>query len=130
MIVDDNIDVIVSLKYGLEDQTKEYQVIGAESGKQCLEILQLDPIPDIIILDIMMPGMSGWDVFNRIKKKNGGIIGVGDHPERKAHVLGTRNREHHETFQQGERPTHRPNEKAQVDRYSHHRHLWGDLRGG
>ena len=68
MIVDDNIDVIVSIKYGLEDQTKEYQVIGAESGKQCLELLQHNPIPDLIFLDIMMPEMSGWETYEKIKE--------------------------------------------------------------
>ncbi len=68
MIVDDNIDVIVSIKYGLEDQTKEYQVIGAESGKQCLDLLQNNPIPDLIFLDIMMPDMSGWETYEKIKE--------------------------------------------------------------
>jgi two-component system response regulator VicR len=68
MIVDDNVDVIVSIKYGLEDQTKEFQVIGVESGKQCLELLQHNPIPDLIILDIMMPDMSGWETYEKIKE--------------------------------------------------------------
>ena len=68
MIVDDNVDVIVSIKYGLEDQTKEFQVIGAESGKQCLELLQNNPIPDLIFLDIMMPEMSGWETYEKIKE--------------------------------------------------------------
>ena len=68
MIVDDNVDVIVSIKYGLEDQTKEFQVIGAESGKQCLELLQNNSIPDLIFLDIMMPEMSGWETYEKIKE--------------------------------------------------------------
>ena len=68
MIVDVNVDVIVSIKYGLEDQTKEFQVIGAESGKQCLELLQNNPIPDLIFLDIMMPEMSGWETYEKIKE--------------------------------------------------------------
>jgi len=68
MIVDDNADVIVTVKYGLEDQTKEYQVIGAESGKQCLALLQENQIPDLIFLDIMMPEMSGWETFEKIRE--------------------------------------------------------------
>lgn len=67
MVVDDNNDVIMSIRYGLEDLSKEYQVIGAESGKQCFDILQQNQIPDLIFLDIMMPEMSGWQIFDRIK---------------------------------------------------------------
>jgi CheY-like chemotaxis protein len=71
MIVDDNADVILSLKYGLEDAAKnEYQVIGAESGKQCLALLQRNQIPDLILLDIMMPEMSGWETFDKIKQND------------------------------------------------------------
>jgi CheY-like chemotaxis protein len=68
MVVDDNLDVIMSIKYGFEDITKEYQVIGAESGKQCLDLLQNNQTPDIILLDIMMPEMSGWETFDKLKE--------------------------------------------------------------
>ncbi len=70
MVVDDNSDVIVSIKYGLEDQTKEYQVIGADSGRQCLELLEKKTIPDLIFLDIMMPDMSGWETYEKIKEND------------------------------------------------------------
>ena len=70
MIVDDNSDVVTTVKYGLEDQTKEYQVIGAESGKQCLALLQQNQIPDLIFLDIMMPEMSGWETFEKIREND------------------------------------------------------------
>lgn len=68
LVVDDNPDVINSLKISLEDSTREYRVLGAENGQKCLEILKDNIIPDIILLDIMMPQMSGWEVFDRIKK--------------------------------------------------------------
>jgi CheY-like chemotaxis protein len=70
MIVDDNSDVITSVKYGLEDQTKEYQVIGADSGKQCLALLEHNQKPDLIFLDIMMPEMSGWETFEKIREND------------------------------------------------------------
>jgi hypothetical protein len=35
---------------------------------QCLELLKNNQIPDIILLDIMMPKMSGWQVFYRLKE--------------------------------------------------------------
>jgi two-component system, OmpR family, response regulator VicR len=66
MIVDDNLDVILSIKNGLEDSV-EYKVIGAESGGKCLELLEIE-MPDLILLDIMMPEMSGWETYDRIKE--------------------------------------------------------------
>jgi CheY-like chemotaxis protein len=68
LVVDDNPDVINSLKIGLEDSMEEYRVLGAENGQKCLELLKETNKPDIILLDIMMPHMSGWEVFDRIKK--------------------------------------------------------------
>jgi CheY-like chemotaxis protein len=68
LVVDDNPDVIQSLKIGLENSLSEYQVVGVEDGQKCLEVLKKDVKPDIILLDIMMPQMSGWELFDRIKK--------------------------------------------------------------
>lgn len=68
LVVDDNPDIIHSLKIGLEDASQEYRIVGAASGQKCLEMLQENIKPDIILLDIMMPHMSGWEVFDRIKK--------------------------------------------------------------
>ena len=44
-----------------------YEVIKAENGADCLQKLE-HITPDLVILDIMMPGMSGWDVAARIKE--------------------------------------------------------------
>ena len=68
MIVDDNPDIIISVKNGLEEFA-EYRVIGAESGEKCLEILETDT-PDLILLDIMMPEMSGWETYDIIKEND------------------------------------------------------------
>ena len=68
LVVDDYADILVSVKQVLENTTGDYQVIGANSGEQCLQMLQKNPLPDLILLDIMMPGMSGWDVAARLKE--------------------------------------------------------------
>jgi two-component system, OmpR family, alkaline phosphatase synthesis response regulator PhoP len=71
LVVDDYSDIVVSVKQVLEDPTGDYQVIAADSGEKCLQILEQDsPLPDLILLDIMMPGMSGWDVAARIKQND------------------------------------------------------------
>jgi len=45
-----------------------YDVVKASNGKDCLEILNDQEKPDLILLDIMMPQMNGWDVFTKIKE--------------------------------------------------------------
>ena len=67
MVVDDNPDVIFSVKSGLENVTENFRIIGVESGEKCLEFLETEK-PDLILLDIMMPGMSGWKTFDKIKE--------------------------------------------------------------
>lgn len=66
LVVDDNPDVIFSVRNGLEKFKKDYTIIGAESGKECLELLESNT-PDLILLDIMMPELSGWKTFDLIK---------------------------------------------------------------
>ena len=66
LVVDDNPDLIYSVKEGLLSLNKNYDIKGAESGKKCLEYLKKNK-PDIILLDIMMPGMDGWDVCAKVK---------------------------------------------------------------
>ena len=69
IVVDDNPDVIFSVKNGLEDISPDYQITGVESGEKCLELLQTES-PDLILLDIMMPGMSGWKTYDKIKEND------------------------------------------------------------
>ena len=66
LLVDDNRDMVYSIKEGLESSSKSYEVTGVESGRACLEFLK-KYTPDLILLDIMMPGMDGWDVCAKIK---------------------------------------------------------------
>ena len=66
MVVDNEPDIVDLTRTVLE--IGGYQVVPAYSGEECLVKIKEEPV-DLILLDIMMPGMSGWDVFNRIKKK-------------------------------------------------------------
>jgi CheY-like chemotaxis protein len=70
MVVDNEPDIVDLTRTVLE--LGGYSVIPAYSGEECLRKLEKETA-DLILLDIMMPGMSGWDVFNRIKKKNSEI---------------------------------------------------------
>jgi CheY-like chemotaxis protein len=68
MVVDDEPDQILTVKIVLENMDDEYEVISADSGMQCLQLLKDNQIPDLILLDIMMPKMSGWEIFYRLKE--------------------------------------------------------------
>ncbi len=69
MVVDDEPDVRYSVKCALEYYS-DYDVICVESGSSCYELLKNNEIPDLIILDIMMPGMSGWMITDRLRENS------------------------------------------------------------
>ena len=65
IIVDDEPDVIYSIKEGLKN---DFEIIGVNSGKHFFQTLESN-IPDIILLDIMMPRNEWMASYKKIKKK-------------------------------------------------------------
>jgi diguanylate cyclase (GGDEF)-like protein len=65
LAVDDEEDVLDLLDRGLSREG--YSVLRASGGEQALEIIKKDR-PDIIVLDIMMPGMDGREVKSRLNE--------------------------------------------------------------
>ena len=63
LIVDDEENIRKTVQDLLE--TKECKVIEAEDGRSALNLIRKEDF-DLIILDIMMPEMSGWEVFQKI----------------------------------------------------------------
>jgi CheY-like chemotaxis protein len=53
-----------------------YAVVTAGDGEQALELLQRTPPPDLILLDLMLPGMDGWE----FRKRQQGIAGLAPVP--------------------------------------------------
>ena len=65
LIVDDNSDILFNLKILLEK--RGYEVITSMSGDKALRTLSaLNSTPDVIISDIMMPNMDGYEFFTAI----------------------------------------------------------------
>ena len=67
MIVDDEPDIRYTVKLGLEAIDQSYHVHDVEDGETCLSRLQNREHPDLILLDIMMPGLSGIEVATEIR---------------------------------------------------------------
>ena len=65
LVVEDNSDLLFSLNLILE--SNNYKPITSKNGREALKILnELDRVPDIIISDIMMPEMDGYEFFKEI----------------------------------------------------------------
>ena len=62
LLVDDEKDIIEFLKYSLEQEN--YEVIVGYNGEEALD--KLSEKPDLIILDIMMPKLDGFETYRRI----------------------------------------------------------------
>jgi two-component system alkaline phosphatase synthesis response regulator PhoP len=68
LVVDDEEDIIELLKYHL---TKHgYDIHTASNGRVAIDVAK-DSLPDLIILDIMMPEMGGLEAFKILKKTDG-----------------------------------------------------------
>jgi putative two-component system response regulator len=59
--VPDNLAVLGALLQPL------YDVLAAPSGKRALEVCMHEPLPDLILLDVMMPGMDGYEVLEHLR---------------------------------------------------------------
>jgi two-component system response regulator VicR len=46
-----------------------YSVLGANGGREGLDLVRKE-LPDLILLDLMMPDMDGWDVYHQIKSED------------------------------------------------------------
>ncbi|MGA3800933.1 putative cyclic di-GMP phosphodiesterase [Pseudomonas fluorescens] len=65
LVVDDTPDNLMLMTDLLKDR---YRVKAANSGEKALRVLQGDTLPDLILLDVMMPGLSGHEVAQQLKR--------------------------------------------------------------
>ena len=68
LLVDDN-DSLIEL-FSLFFQGEGWTVLTAPGGRECLDLLGHES-PDLILLDIMMVPMDGWETLQRIKENPG-----------------------------------------------------------
>jgi CheY-like chemotaxis protein len=66
LIVDDDVRNIFALTSALE--TYDMKVLRAENGRDCVEALERDPDIDLVLMDIMMPEMDGYETMRAIRR--------------------------------------------------------------
>jgi putative two-component system response regulator len=67
LIVDDTPENLTVLAELLQP---EYRVLAANSGARALKLAAAEPKPDLILLDVMMPDMDGYEVFGRLRSNS------------------------------------------------------------
>jgi DNA-binding response OmpR family regulator len=67
LVVDDDPYILMSLEFLMKKNG--YEVMVARNGEEALDILNTS-IPDIVLLDIMMPDVNGYDICKHIKSTN------------------------------------------------------------
>jgi DNA-binding response OmpR family regulator len=65
LIADDEANIVISLEFLLEQDG--YRVLMARDGNEALEAIERE-IPDLVLLDVMLPRLSGYDVCQRIRQ--------------------------------------------------------------
>ena len=66
LLVDDEPNILIALEFLMIQQG--YEIKTAKDGKEALSIMQ-DFLPNVILLDVMMPGMDGFEVAKTIRKE-------------------------------------------------------------
>jgi CheY-like chemotaxis protein len=67
LIVDDDDDVREILRLVLE--TEGFEVVTASNGREALQVLERPPRPSLMLLDLRMPDMDGWQTIAALRAK-------------------------------------------------------------
>jgi len=67
LIIDDEEDFLFSVKTVLDAFKNDCEIITIESCEKCVELMETDLKPDVIILDIAFPGMDGFSLHDKIQ---------------------------------------------------------------
>lgn len=69
LVVDDEADVRLVARVILE--AAGHRVVEAESGEAALRQLESGAVPDVMLLDVRMPGIDGWEVLEHLRRNPG-----------------------------------------------------------
>ena len=66
LVVDDEPDVVESVRLGFMLQWRDVDVLGADAGEAALDAVEREH-PDIVLLDVGLPGIDGYEVLRQIR---------------------------------------------------------------
>jgi FixJ family two-component response regulator len=72
LIVDDQHEVRRMLRAGIETLDPEFQVLDLPSAEESLVVISMQPV-DLLVTDIRLPGISGLELMQKIRKRNPGL---------------------------------------------------------
>jgi len=70
LVVDDEPDVRLVARLVLT--SAGFEVLEASSGEEALTLLDADPLPDAVLLDVRMKGIDGWETMRRLRDASQG----------------------------------------------------------
>lgn len=68
LVIEDEVDLATTLEYNLRSEGFDVRV--AHSGKQGLAAASTDPLPDVVVLDLMLPDLSGTEICRRLREQD------------------------------------------------------------
>lgn len=74
LVVDDDTGIRELLKFRLPKSG--FAVEASANGRECLDVLRTEPLPDVVLLDVRMPDMDGLDVLETIRAEFGTALPV------------------------------------------------------
>jgi len=69
LVVEDDVHIAQVLTFMLERQG--YKVIYAEDGRAAVQHIVSSPVPDLVLLDVMLPFVDGFEVLNLLRAREG-----------------------------------------------------------
>jgi DNA-binding response OmpR family regulator len=69
LVVEDDVHIAQVLTFMLERQG--YRVIYAEDGRAAVQHIVSGPVPDLVLLDVMLPFVDGFEVLNLLRAREG-----------------------------------------------------------
>lgn len=71
LVVDDDVSIRMLLRFFLEDE--RWSVLEASNGVDALDLIRSEPAVGLLITDVAMPGMNGWELAHEARRERPGL---------------------------------------------------------